>query len=105
MNFIFMNRYADYVKKVSQLIFVIMLFSICSLIFFEPVHAIHHCNEEECPVCLLISIIKNQLKTIIPAGLGEPVSVNLQILYFFIAFCSISIADSSLIKQKVRLNN
>lgn len=99
------NKSTEQIKKISKTVTVIMLVSLCSMLFFEPVHAVHHCNGDDCPVCLIISLIKNQLKTVIPSGLGEKVPAILHFLYISTAFSAVSPAGCSLIKQKVRLNN
>ncbi|MBQ5998614.1 MAG: hypothetical protein IJL70_03995 [Treponema sp.] len=99
-----MNRFISPTRTV-RILCIAFIISLLSILAFESIHSGHHCTEEECPVCIVISIIKNQLKSFLLNGIGEAVSAYLFSIYFLPAFFAAVFPCRSLVKQKVRLNN
>lgn len=65
-------------KSLSLIIASALIFSLFIVLTFETLHAGHeaHCHEENCPVCLVLQIIKNNVKKS-----DSPVCLN-QFLHF-----------------------
>ena len=81
-----------------------LIFAIFSALAFEAFHSGHEvsCQEEDCPICLVLQIIRSNKKTS-PAVHAEPAE--------FISFFHINIiilsamlfVPATLVKQKVKL--
>lgn len=91
--------------KTTRILCIAFIISLLSILAFESIHAVHHCAEKECPVCIVLSIIKNQIKSFLLSGIGEAVSAYLFSIYFFHLFFASVLPCCSLVRQKVRLNN
>lgn len=89
----------------KKIILILCLISLISSLFFRTVHSEHHCKDENCPVCFILTSIKNQLKDFFPE--------DFQKIFSYIILFSLSghiivkwyFKLTTLYNQKVRLNN
>ena len=83
---------------------ICLIFAIFSSMAFEAFHSGHEasCHEEDCPVCLVLQIIRANKKTS-PAAHAEPAEF---ISFFYINIIILSamlFVPATLVKQKVKL--
>ena len=94
-------------KKVFHLLRAAALFTAISLIAvltFESLHAGHesNCQEENCPVCLVLQIIHNTNKI---TNTAAQTSLDFSIFNYInlFIFSALLLAPATLVKQKVKL--
>ncbi|MCR4954935.1 MAG: hypothetical protein K6A43_12780 [Treponema sp.] len=91
-------------KSILTSLALCLIFAIFSALAFEAIHSGHEvsCQEEDCPVCLVLQIIRANKKTS-PAIYAEPEEF---ICFFYINVIILSamlFVPATLVKQKVKL--
>ena len=91
-------------KRALTSLAICLIFAIFSAMAFEAFHSGHEasCHEEDCPVCLVLQIIRANKKTS-PAAHAEPAEF---INFFYINIIILSamlFVPATLVKQKVKL--
>lgn len=93
-------------KRISLALCMVFLFITFASLFYIVEEADHHCTGEDCPVCAQIREAEQNLRNL---GTGAVVYESTYVLPFLIllviAAKAAFIPCTSLVEQKVRLNN
>ena len=82
----------------------ILIFSLTLVMAFQVIHAGHefNCNEEDCPICLVLQIINTS--KIIDQSLNVSFPSFINVFYIFIFILSAQLlVPATLVKQKIKL--
>lgn len=94
-------------KKIASLLLITILFLVVMLSTFFIANEIHHhCDGDECPICILIEQCENTLKQI-KYGFVNYYKFALFLLIISIVHIShiFYLIEDSLVSQKIRMNN
>lgn len=96
-----MNKKIFRLLRAAALLTALSLFA---LLAFESFHAGHeeHCHEEDCPICLVLQVIRNTNKL---TGTTPQTSVEFSAFNYINLFIisALLLAPATLVKQKVKL--
>lgn len=94
-------------KKIfSIVVCALFLFIIFASLFYIVKESDHHCTGEDCPICASIHHAEQTLR-----NLGTGTITNASVTSFLVLFVSLMIgsfylvSNTTLVEQKVRLNN
>ena len=91
-------------KRLVSLCVSLLIISLFSAIAFESLHYGHEieCQEEECPVCLVLQIIHSNQKLT-----ADSILTSVEFIPFIITdtliFSALLLVPATLVKQKVKL--
>ena len=92
-------------SKVRSIIAVFLVCALISTLFFEVSHADHdsvHCEEENCPVCMIMQIVHGSFRFFdFSIEISKPVSIAFTLISILIT--SIYILSITPITQKTKL--
>jgi len=92
-------------RKVSLLMMIVLLASLCLSVFFVHHHVEHHCEGEDCPVCAVVQIARTNFQ-----NLNLTSGITFQIQHFSFLPLSLSLITRFMIlgtpvSEKIKLNN
>ena len=98
------NKAHNKFGKIVRLTACIIFLSLLSLTIFECIHAGHEnfCNEDDCPICLVLQVIHNTNKI---SHTAPKTSVEFSAFNYINLFIlsALFLAPATLVKQKVKL--
>ena len=91
-------------KRLLSITAIILAFSFFAAFNFEASHAGHEstCHEEDCPICLVLQIIRSIDKISSSNSTLPSEFINFSYINILI-FSALLLAPSTLVKQKVKL--
>lgn len=87
------------------LLILAVLFFVLFSVFFIVHEADHDCSGDDCPVCMLIQIYEDNIRQV---GSGDAASATGILVFLALTmpvFMAFSVRTSTLISNKIRLNN
>lgn len=93
-------------RIMAGIIGIMMLFVVMLSAFYIALESGHHCEDEDCPICICIQQCENTLHqlggvAIIQIAIIIPVVLNLVLAIRYYA----RLKQDTLVSQKIRLNN
>ena len=93
-------------KIISVAAAILFLFVTFASLFYIAEEENHHCTGEDCPICINIHQAEQTLKNL-GNGMITIVTVNPMLIWFALLITGpfLLVSDTSLVSQKVRLND
>ena len=95
---------AQRLTNIFRLSAILTVIALCTVLTFEALHSGHevNCNEENCPVCLVLQIIHSTKKIS-----SSAISAAVEFINFYhikvILLSALLLVPQTLVKQKVKL--